>query len=166
MEKFRWGIIGTGNIAHQFALALDILENVETYAVLSRTQNAADTFAEEFDVKKSYSNIKDFVSDKNIDAVYVATPHPMHKETTIECLKNKKPVLCEKAFAVNSSDVSEMINCAKENNTFLMEAMWTHFFPAMDKIRNIVKSFSAQNFHGPTSSLENADSELKYPISI
>jgi predicted dehydrogenase len=80
------------------------------------------------------------VADPKVDVVYIATPHSHHKEHALLCLKNKKAVLCEKAFAINKNEASEMIDCARENNTFLMEAFWTMFQPSFNKALEILKS--------------------------
>src|SRR5690606_21340334 len=82
----------------------------------------------------------DLITDPNIDAVYIATPHSFHKEYSILCLNHKKAVLCEKPLAMNSEDVEEMINVAKANNLLLMEALWTYFLPHYQFVLNELKS--------------------------
>ncbi|MFA5292462.1 MAG: Gfo/Idh/MocA family oxidoreductase [Phycisphaerae bacterium] len=137
-KKIRWGIVGTGGIAHQFAKALAILPDTELTAVSSRTKEAAEKFAAEFNVPNCHIGAESLANDKNVDAVYIATPHPMHKGETIFCLEGGKAVLCEKPFAMNGLEVGQMIKCAKKNKLFLMEAMWMYFFPAMKKVRQLV----------------------------
>jgi predicted dehydrogenase len=137
-EKIRWGIVGTGRIAHLFAQGLSVLPDAQITAVASRTKEAAGKFATEFNVPNRHIGSEALAGDKDVDVVYIATPHPMHKDDTINCLKGGKAVLCEKPFAMNSSEVRAMIECAKKNKLFLMEAMWMYFFPAMAKIREIV----------------------------
>jgi len=137
-KKIRWGIVGTGGIAHQFAKGLAILPDAQLTAVSSRTKEAAEKFAAEFNVPNCHIGAESLANDKNVDVVYIATPHPMHKGETIICLEGGKAVLCEKPFAMNGSEVRQMIECAKKNKLFLMEAMWMYFFPAMAKIRQLV----------------------------
>ena len=136
----RWGIIGTGFIAHQFARGLAVLDDARLTAVASRTKESADRFADEFGVTQRHVGVKQLAANENVDVVYVATPHPMHKGNTLECLKGGKAVLCEKPFCMNASDAMKMVECAREKGLFLMEAMWTLCFPAMTKIRDIVNT--------------------------
>ncbi|MDX1285982.1 MAG: Gfo/Idh/MocA family oxidoreductase, partial [Draconibacterium sp.] len=88
----------------------------------------------------AYGSYEALVNDPKVDAVYIATPHSHHHKHTLLCLNNKKPVLCEKAFALNLNEVTEMVNCAKANNTFLMEAFWTMFQPSFKKAMEILNS--------------------------
>ena len=128
-KTVRWGIIGLGNIAHKFAQDLLTVKDAQLYAVASRSHKKASEFAELYGAIKSYSSYNDLAIDKNIDAVYIATPHALHKENSLLCLNNGIAVLCEKPFAMNAEEVDEMISCAKTNNTLLMEALWTSFLP-------------------------------------
>lgn len=139
-DSIRWGIIGTGSIAHKFAEGLGVLEDAELIAVASRRQESADKFGGEFDVPHRHVGAENIASDKDVDVVYIATPHPMHKNGTLVCLDGDKAVLCEKPLAMNTSEVMEMVTRARDKGLFLMEAMWTHFFPAMAKVREIVSS--------------------------
>ena len=140
MTQFKWGIIGTGGIAHAFARDLDLLEDHTVYAIGSRNLNTAQNFATEFNAIKAYGSYEELVNDETIDAVYVATPHPSHVENVILALSAKKPVLCEKPFAVNAKEAKEMVAAAKTNNVAIMEAMWARFLPHYAKIREIVAS--------------------------
>lgn len=137
-KKIRWAIVGTGGIAHKFAQALAILPDAELVAVSSRRKETANKFADEFNIPARYIGAQQLAQDKNIDVVYISTIHPAHKEETIICLNGGKAVLCEKPFAMNGLQIAEMIDCAKKNNLFLMEAMWMYFFPAMEKIRTLI----------------------------
>ncbi len=139
-RKIRWGIIGLGKIAHKFATDLATLENTELVAVASRNQQNADEFAQKYKVKKAYNSYATLAKDANVDAVYIATPHSFHKEHSILCLQHKKAVLCEKPFAMNLQEVTEMIAVAKENNVLLMEALWTFFLPHFNYVLEIVKN--------------------------
>ena len=141
MKKiYKWGILGPGYIAHKFAEGLEVLDNAQLYAVVSRSAENAESFGEKYNIKKRYSNYQDFCNDKDIDIVYIATPHPMHKEFCIMCMESGKSVLCEKPVAMNESELTEMIDCAKKNNVFFMEAMWTRFLPSIVKIREMLKN--------------------------
>jgi len=139
-QKIRWGIVGIGGIAHNFANTLAILSDAELVAISSRTKESAEKFANEFNVPNRHVGVGAIAGEKDIDAVYIATPHLNHKDETISCLEGGKAVLCEKSFAMNTPEVIQMIDCAREKNLFLMEAMWMYFFPAMVKVREIIAS--------------------------
>jgi predicted dehydrogenase len=138
-KKIRWGIIGLGNIANKFAADLATVENAELVAVASRNQQRANEFAIRHNSKKAYNSYAALAKDVEIDAVYIATPHSFHKEHSILCLQNKKAVLCEKPFAMNLEEVTEMISVARENNVLFMEALWTFFLPHFSYVLDIVK---------------------------
>jgi len=138
-KNIRWGIIGLGGIAHKFAHDLLTVEGSELYAVASRTQDKADAFASKYGATKAYDTYEALANDPNIDAAYIATPHSLHKENTIMCLKKGIAVLCEKPFAMNLDEVSEMILISKENKTLLMEALWTRFLPHYNHVLNLLK---------------------------
>ena len=139
-KNIRWGIIGLGKIANKFATDLASIEHVELVAVASRNIQNANNFAEKYNAKKAYSSYEELAKDTNVDAVYIATPHSFHKKHAILCLRNKKAVLCEKPFAMNLYEVTEMIEVAKENNVLLMEALWSFFLPHFTYVLDIVKS--------------------------
>lgn len=137
-DKFKWGIIGTGNIAKQFARGLKSVPDAELIAVGSRSQQSADKFGDEFDVPHRHSSYEALASDPDVQAVYIGTPHTSHKANTVLCLNAGKAVICEKPFAVNLSEAEEMVSLAKEKKLFLMEAMWTRFLPIFVKIRQLL----------------------------
>lgn len=139
-KTIKWGIIGLGKIANKFATDLATVENTELVAVASRSQENANEFGEKFNVKKTYNSYEALAKDPEVVAIYIATPHSFHKEHSILCLQNKKAVLCEKPFAMNAQEVAEMIAVAKENDTLLMEALWTYFLPHFNVVLDIVKS--------------------------
>ena len=137
-DTIRWGVLGTGNIARKFARGLSVLDDAELLAVGSRAQDTADVFGDEFDVSHRYDSYAALADDADVDVIYISTPHPFHKENTLLCLNAGRAVLCEKPFAMNVAEVEAMVACAREKKIFLMEAMWTHFFPAITKVRNLL----------------------------
>ena len=139
-KKIRWGIIGLGNIANKFATDLASIENTELVAVASRNQQKAAEFAVRHNSKKAYNSYEKLAKDAEVDAVYIATPHSFHKAHALLCLQHKKAVLCEKPFAMNLQEVTEMIAVAKENNSLLMEALWTFFLPHFTYVLELVKN--------------------------
>jgi len=128
-KTINWGIIGLGNIAHKFATDLLTIKDAKIYAVASRNQEKANEFASKYNATKAYSSYEALAKDPHIDAVYIATPHTLHKENTILCLDHGIAVLCEKPFAMDSDELNEMIAKAKDKNVLLMEALWTYFLP-------------------------------------
>lgn len=127
----RWGILGTGEIAHLFATALMAMEDAAIAAVGSRTQESADAFGDEFKIPRRHPSYRELAEDPEVDLIYVATPHGLHKENTILCLEAGKGVLCEKPFTINRRDAEEVMAVAEKQQVFLMEAMWTRFIPAV-----------------------------------
>jgi predicted dehydrogenase len=140
IKTYNWAILGCGHIARKFASDLKLLPNAKLYAAASRNQENANQFKNEFGFEKAYGSYESMVNDPNVDAVYIATPHSHHREHTLLCLKHKKAVLCEKAFAINKNEAEEMVASAKENNVFLMEAFWTMFQPSFIKAMEILNS--------------------------
>jgi predicted dehydrogenase len=138
-SKIKWGIVGLGNIAQQFASELQLIDSAEIYAVASRNLDKAQEFANQFDCPNAYGSYDELFQDKNIDILYIATPHDSHAELTIKALKNNKNVLCEKPLALHYTDVEEMIATAKKHNKFFMEAFWTRFNPSMRETLQHIK---------------------------
>ena len=120
MEKIRWGILGCGKIAHKFASDLRLVEDATLAAVASREKDRAEAFAKQHNAALALTSYEALASCDQVDVIYVATPHGFHHEHTLLCLNHKKAVLCEKAFALNERQASEMVNAAKKNNVFLM----------------------------------------------
>lgn len=138
-KKIRWGIIGLGKIAHKFAHDLLLSENAVLQGVASRNLEKANAFSEQFHSISCYQSYEALAKDPNIDVVYIATPHPLHFENTMLCLKHGKHVLCEKPMGMNAEEVSIMIEEARTKKIFLMEGMWTRFIPATLKVLELLK---------------------------
>jgi len=136
----RWGIIGTGGIAHRFASDLRLVEDGVVAAVGSRTLEGADAFGDEFEVARRHGSYEELVADPDVDAVYVATPHPFHHANARLALENDKPVLVEKAFTMTGDEARDLVEFARSRRLFLMEAMWTRFLPHVIAVREIVAS--------------------------
>lgn len=139
MKKLKWGILGPGNIARDFAKALNRV-NGEVYAVASRNKERAEKFASENNVKKAYGSYDELINDEKIDVIYIATPHSNHYEYMIKSLNNNKHVLCEKAITVNKKELDEALKIAKENNLVLEEAMTIFHMPLYEKVLNKIKN--------------------------
>lgn len=138
-KKYKWGILAPGKMSAKFTEGLKLLDNVELYAVGSRNAGRAEKFAKDHGFKKAYGSYEELASDSEVDIIYIASPHSHHYEHTMLCLKNKKAVLCEKAFAMNSREVDGMIIEAMRQKTFLMEALWPPFQPVYKKTKEILQ---------------------------
>ncbi|MBV9960718.1 MAG: Gfo/Idh/MocA family oxidoreductase [Parafilimonas sp.] len=136
----RWGIIGPGNIAKEFAEDLKYVQTskCEVGAVLGNNLEHTQQFAQKYG-GTAVHDLDEFLSLKP-DAVYIATPHPLHHDQALECLNKKIPVLCEKPLAINEKQVTDLVNASKKNNTFLMEGMWTRFLPSFQFLFTIIQS--------------------------
>lgn len=137
-EPIRWGIIGPGNIAKKFATGLTALPDAELVAVGSRTQAGADAFGELFGVPHRHASYDALAHDPQVDAVYIATPHSLHRENSLLCLEAGKAVLCEKPFTINAAEAETVVSLARQKGLFLMEAMWTRYLPLMVKVRELL----------------------------
>ena len=138
-DRIIWGIMGTGRIAGSFAVALNYLEDAELYGIGSRSEERADAFSHEYSVPKSFHDYESLVNNPDIDVVYIATPHSLHKENCLMCLEHGKAVLCEKPFTINAAEAAAVINFARERRLFLMEAMWSRFVPAAIKLKELIE---------------------------
>jgi predicted dehydrogenase len=139
MNKTKWGILACGRIAGKFANDLKLLDDAELWAVGSRSLEKATAFAEQHGFRHSYGSYEALVNDPNVDVIYIASPHAQHHEHTLLCINHGKPVLCEKAFAINSIQAHEMIDTARASGVFLMEALWSRFLPHYQETMRMVK---------------------------
>ena len=139
-KKIKWGIVGTGKSAYNFAKALSLSETGKLIAVASRSDNKAKDFANFFNLPLCFSTYKALSNSLEVDIVYIATPNSCHKGNAELFLKAGKNVLIEKPFTTNVKDAEILANLAKKHNLFLMEAMWTRFVPIFDKIESLINS--------------------------
>ena len=147
----RFGVIGTSEITQVFLKGAKLVEKFKLAAVYSRKEETAREFADKYGVKTIFTSLEEMAKSDEIDAVYIASPNSFHAKQAIIFMKNRKHVLCEKAFASNIKEVEEMIKLAKENNVVLMEAMRTTLTPnfkivmeniyKLGKIRRYFSSF-------------------------
>jgi len=133
------GIISTGRMAGMAADTISKMSDARCWAVASRSIYKAEEFAKEHNVEKAYGSYSELLADKDVDLVYIATPHSMHYDITMEALGKGKPCLVEKAFMANEEQSREVIELAKKNNVFVAEAMWTRYQPAVEMVRNMMK---------------------------
>jgi len=135
MNTVNWAIIAPGNIAGKFATALQGVANATPYSVASRTPEKAAAFANKHGFETYAASYDELINDPKVDAIYIASPHMLHAEQSIACLKATKAVLCEKPMSVNSQDAQKVVSMARQHNTFFMEAVWTRFMPVHKTIQ-------------------------------
>jgi predicted dehydrogenase len=139
-KTYNWAILGCGKIARKFSSDLKLLPNARLYAAAARDFQKAQAFAGEMGFEKAYGSYEAMLSDREVDVVYVATPHSHHYEHVLMCLHAGKAVLNEKAFSLTLKEAQTMVETAREKGIFLMEAFWTRFQPSFRKTLEILKS--------------------------
>lgn len=135
---FHFAILGLGKIARKFAEDIALIPDAKLVAVGSRSKERAQSFAADFGAAHAAGSYEETFAGPRVDAVYIATPHITHKELTIMCLKKGIPVICEKPLGLNLAEVEEMVNVARENKVYLMEALWTRFLPSTLKLKEMI----------------------------
>jgi predicted dehydrogenase len=134
----RWAVLGTGTIASTFAEDIRWAGNAELVAVCSQTAEAAAAFSQRFGGLRMLTSIETLAADAEIDAVYLATPNTAHFKQAQSLLRAKVPVLVEKPLVTTAAEARHLARLARETNTFAMEALWTVFLPAVDRVRTLV----------------------------
>ena len=138
--RMRIGIIGAGWIAEKAAITLNGLANCEAYAIASRSIEKAEAFAKQWKMKQAYGSYAELIADKDVDLVYVATPHSHHYDVTREALLAGKPCLVEKAFMANYRQAKAIVDLSRERRVFLAEAIWTRYQPVVGMVRDLISS--------------------------
>ena len=137
-DKINWGILATGQIAGAMAEALARVPGARLAAIGSRTQAAAEEFGQRFNIPKRYGSYEALARDPEIDVVYVSTPHNLHYENCLMLINEGKAILNEKPFTINAQQAEEVISLARKKGSFILEAMWTRFLPAIVRVREIL----------------------------
>ena len=153
------GIIGTGRMAAVFAQTLVQMEEVTCYAAVSRSKEKAEKFAEEYGFQKAYGSYEELCADPEGELVYIASPHSFHYENMALCIRCKKPVPCEKAFTLNSSQAEKIRELAAKEGVFAAEAIWTRYMPSRNMINELLDSGIIGNVSALTAN-------LSYPVSF
>ena len=138
-QPIRWGIIGTGFIAGKFAQGLKSVPQAQLIGVASRKAANAQVFSQIFQIPRFYNSCEELVQDPDIDVVYIGTPNYTHKDLSILCLSAGKPILCEKPFTVNAAQAQEVIQVARRQKLFCMEAMWMRFMPLVQQVKTMIE---------------------------
>ena len=131
----RWGVLGTGGIARTVARDFRFVQEAELLAVASRELMRAQSFAQRYDIARSYGTYDALLQDNDIDVVYIATPHMRHADDALACIHAGKAVLCEKPFTINAREAQAVIQAARDRGVFCMEAMWMRFTPLIREVK-------------------------------
>lgn len=156
-KKIRWGIIGAGRISQTFAKDIVFVPHAELVAVAARNLQSAQLFADEFNVPKAYGSYAELFSDSAVDAIYIATPHNLHYKQALAAINAGKHILCEKPVTVSSDECRHLVEAAKEQGVFFMEAMWTFFLPAIQKAQEWVNQ-------GRIGKIRHVKADFGYPL--
>lgn len=169
VKNLRWGILGPGKISKKFANDLKLVDGAVLTAVASRSKERAKSFAQAYEIEKAYGNYEELFNDPEVDIIYIGTPHNSHMDYSLLAMKAGKHVLCEKPLGVNGQQVQAMIDCAQENQVFLMEALWSRFNPSIVEVLEKIKQgvvgevnyinvdFSVHRDFAPDSRMLNMD---------
>ncbi|XP_047003509.1 trans-1,2-dihydrobenzene-1,2-diol dehydrogenase-like [Schistocerca americana] len=159
----KWGIASAGKISHDFVTALSTLPQEEhrVVAVAARELKRAQDFAKHHSIPTAYGSYEELAKDPNIDVIYIGTIQSQHLEVGKLMLNNGKPILCEKPLTLNLKETTELISLAKRKGLFMMEAVWSRFFPAYSMLKKEIESGSIgeviqvmANFGFPIEDLE------------
>ncbi|MBP3476822.1 MAG: Gfo/Idh/MocA family oxidoreductase [Lachnospiraceae bacterium] len=134
------GILGAGHIAGTLAETMGQMPEVECYAVAAREIGRAENFCKKYGFTKAYGSYEEMLNDEQVELVYVATPHSHHYEHMKLCIMHGKPVLCEKAFTMNSAQAKEIARLAQEKGVYVTEAIWTRYMPSRQIINDAIAS--------------------------
>ena len=134
----RWGIVGPGRIAESVIPDFAHVEDAEVVAVASRSEERAHAFADKHGVARAYGGYGGILGDEEVDALYIATPHPQHEAIALAAIAAGKAVLVEKSFTATVAGAERVVDLARREGVFAMEAMWTRFQPVLVKIRELV----------------------------
>ena len=154
----RWGILATGSIAHDFAKGVEVSEKGALQAVGSRRSDSAQAFTTRHpSIKSAHGSYEALIADPDVDAIYIATPHPEHAAWAIRALQAGNAILCEKPLALNHPQVMAMIAAAQENNAFLMEAFMYRTLPQTAQILNVINE-------GKIGDLRHIDAQFGFQV--
>lgn len=155
---FRFGIIGAGVMSERMAETVVKMKDVELYAVASRTEEKAKSFAEKYGAEKYYGTYEALMEDEAVQLIYIATPNHLHYEQARACIQHGKPVLLEKPFTLNEQQAQALIDLAEMHQVFLCEAMWVRFMPLMATLK---KELEAGKIGEVTSLTANIGYDLR-----
>lgn len=163
--KVNVAILGCGGIAHAMATTLNKMAAdpqysnlIAPYAVAARNGERAAAFADKYGLPVSYGSYDELLADPQVDLVYIATPHSLHAEQGIACLRAGKNILVEKSFTANTAQARDLLAVADETGLLCTEAIWTRYMPSRAIIDDIVNS-------GEIGEVQSISANLCYPVT-
>jgi predicted dehydrogenase len=138
VQEIRWGVVGPGRIAEKVVEDFAVVDGARAVAVASRSLDRARSFADRHGLERAHGSYAEILADPDVDVLYLATPHPQHHALALGALRAGKALLVEKAFTATTAGAAEVIDLARTTGTFVMEAMWTRFQPAVVAVRELV----------------------------
>ena len=157
MNTVRWGIVGPGRIAHQFAQDITHVDNATLVSVGARDGARAQDFAATYGLANAHEGYDSLFNDSDVDAVYIATPHSYHLAHCDAALRAGKAVLCEKPLVLTPGECRALAAIASETGVYVMEGMWTWFLPAIQQALNWYQQ-------GRIGELRHVKSDFGYPL--
>ncbi|MCM3164149.1 Gfo/Idh/MocA family protein [Metabacillus litoralis] len=149
MEKIRWGIIGSANIAKGSVIpGIQQSETGEVVAIASRGLEKAKETAEQLNISKAYGSYEELLQDPEIEAVYIPLPNHLHKEWTIRAAEAGKHVLCEKPLAINADEAEEMVAACEKAGVVFAEAFMYRYHPRYKLINELIDSGEIGDIRG------------------
>jgi predicted dehydrogenase len=133
-DKLNWGVIGTGGIASDFAEALVGSRRCRVVNVVGSGAQKGRTFAERWSLPRCSESVDQMLADRDVDAVYIATPHPLHEQNALACIRARKAVLCEKPITLDAASATRVIDAARAGGVFLMEAFMYRCHPLIKQL--------------------------------
>ena len=134
-----WGVLGTGAVANDFTTVLNACEGCQVRAVGSRSAEGAAAFASKHSIPVEYATYEELAADEEIDIIYIASPSRCHVDHSELCLRAGKAVLCEKTMAVDSAGAARVLALAREKRLLFMHGVWTRHFPAVHRLREMIR---------------------------
>lgn len=148
MDKIRWGILSTANIARwRLIPAMKRAHNAEPVAVASRRIESARAFADANGIPRALGSYEALIEDPNLDAIYIPLPNALHKEWSIRCAEAGKPTLCEKPLSGTADDAQAMVDAFAERGIPLAEAFMYRFHPRTDRVREVLADGAVGQLH-------------------
>ena len=139
-DSLRWGVLSTGRIAHTFARGLRDARRGHLVAVGSRTQESADKFGDEFEIAHRHASYEALLENPEVDAIYIATPHPFHAQWAVKAADAGKHLLVEKPLTLNWADAARVVEACERNKVQLLEAFMYRYHPQTAKLVEIIRS--------------------------
>lgn len=154
-KRIRWAVVGTGTIATSFAQDMQFADGADLTAVCSRSEERGAAFAKTHGDIIYCNSVDVLLKNTNVDAVYLATPNSVHFEAAKKIILNGTPLLIEKPMTISAKQAEELALLARKQKTFLMEALWSKYLPAIVGARAAIES-------GAIGTLTEFDAELAF----